>query len=80
MYIINYNPVPGIQNPRMSWSTLPEAIFVFFFFCLFGLLVCFRLNFTSRAVQFKDRGDIEREGLSGNQQRNYFFVIDKTAL
>ena len=33
-----------------------------------------------KAIQFKDREDIEQEGLSGNQQRNYFFVVDKTVL
>ena len=63
----------------MSWSTLPEAI-SFFFFLSVWFVGLFLFELYVKAVQFKDRGDIEREGLSGNQQRNYFFVIDKTAL
>ena len=63
----------------MSWSTLPEAIF--FFFCVSVWFVgLFLFELYVKSLQFKDRGDIEQEGLSGNQQRNYFFVVDKTAL
>ena len=60
----------------MSWSTLPEAIFVFFFLSVW-FVGLFLFELYVKPIQFKDREDIEQEGLSGINKETISLLLTR---